>query len=71
MSLPQGNVLWFLFQWLWLVWILLICPAAVVFAIYAVASSGERSQRFKKLAVSFATLAAVWTFVFLLFLILL
>jgi hypothetical protein len=71
MSLPQGNVLWFLFQWLWLVWILLICPAAVVFAIIAVASSGKKSQRFKRLAGGFATLAAAWTFVFLLFLILL
>jgi hypothetical protein len=64
-------VLWFLFQWLWLVWILLVCPAAIVFAIIAVASSGERSQRYKRLAIGFATLAAVWTFVFLLFLILL
>ena len=71
MVLPQSDVLWFLFQWLWLVWILLVCPSAVVFAIIAAASSGARSQRYKRLAIGFAALAAVWTFVFLLFLILL
>ena len=69
MGLPQGDVLWFLFQWLWLVWISIICPAGIIFGIIALISSGDRSQRYKKRAVTFGSVAAVWTFVFILLLI--
>jgi hypothetical protein len=70
-DLPENSVLWFLFHWLWLVWISIICPSSVIFAIIAVASTGERSNRYKKLAFAFAAIAAVWTFVFLVLLLLL
>ncbi|MFN2187898.1 MAG: hypothetical protein ACK2T3_03975 [Candidatus Promineifilaceae bacterium] len=71
MSLPQGNVLLYVFQWLWLVWILLICPAGLIFSIVALASSGRRSSRCKKLAISFAAVSAISTFVFIFFLVIL
>jgi hypothetical protein len=65
---PANDVLWFLFQWLWLVWISIICPSTAIFAIIAIISTGDRSERYKKLAIVFAAVAAIWTFVFILLL---
>ena len=71
LNLTQGNVLWHIFLWLWLVWILIICPSSLYFAVAGWTSSGIRSRRCKKLAVSFASAAAISTFIFIFFLLLL
>lgn len=71
MPSPSNDVLWFIFRWLWLVWISIICPSSIIFAIIALVSSGVRRYRYRKLAIGFAAAAAVWTFIFILILILL